>query len=99
MHIISHKRLLQGSQKHPDAEPQLDSWFRVAKAAQWKSLTEVRRTYPNADGVIVDDRTYTVFDIRGNKYRLITEIFFKDRTVLVRHVLTHAEYDRGDWKK
>jgi mRNA interferase HigB len=77
----------------------LDSWYPTAKSAQWKSLKETRQTYAHADGVRVGDRVYTVFNIGGNQFRLITEIFYEDQTILVRHVLTHAEYDREDWKK
>ena len=61
------------------------------------------RLYPHADGVPVgkgdQKRAYTVFNIGGNDFRLITEIFYDDQTVLIRHVLTHAEYDKEDWKK
>jgi mRNA-degrading endonuclease HigB of HigAB toxin-antitoxin module len=58
---------------------------------------------PTCDGVIVgkgdQKRIHTGFNIGGNDFRLITELFYNDRTVLVRHVLTHAEYDKEDWKK
>ena len=104
MHIISRKKLLEaGKQRRTKAAAQLDSWYRIAKRARWESLEDVRRTYPHADGVTVgkgdQKRVYTVFNIRGNDFRLITEIFYDDETVLIRHVLTHTEYDKGDWKK
>jgi mRNA interferase HigB len=59
------------------------------------SFAELRETFPSAD--MVGD--LTVFNIGGNKYRLIASIHFKRHKVYVRHVLTHAEYDQGDWKK
>ena len=99
MHIISRKKLLEAAKRFPDADGQLDSWYRTAKSAQWKSLADVRRTYSHADPVKVGDVVYTIFNIGGNNYRLITEIFYKDRTILVRNVLTHQEYDKGAWKK
>ena len=71
----------------------------MAKAAKWKNLQEVRSVYTHADGVPVGDRVFTVFNISGNSYRLVTEIYFEDQTILIRHVLTHAEYDKDDWKK
>ena len=81
----------------------MDSWYRIAKRAKWESLEHIRRTYPHADGVTVgkgdQKRVYTVFNVGGNDFRLVTEIFYKDQTILVRHVLTHAAYDKGDWKK
>src|SRR5689334_22031569 len=99
MHIISRKKLLEAAERFRDADVQLDAWFRTAKSARWKNLTEVRRVYSHADGVKVGDVVLTVFNISGNKYRLITEIFYTDQTILVRHVLTHDEYDEEDWKK
>lgn len=99
MHIISRKKLLEAGEQHGKAAILLDSWYRVAKKARWSSLLDVRRTYSHADGVTVGDRVYTVFNIGGNDFRLITEIFYKHQTVLIRHVLTHAEYDKEDWKK
>lgn len=99
MHIISHKKLLEAGREHRDAESNLNAWYRVAKGAKWKNLDEIRQTYSSADGVPVGDRVYTVFNISGNKYRLITEIFYEDRTILVRRVLTHADYDKEEWKQ
>jgi mRNA interferase HigB len=99
MHIISRKKLLEAAKRFPDADGQLDGWYRTAKSAKWKSLADVRRTYSHADPVKVGDVVYTIFNIGGNKYRLITEIFYEDRTILVRHVLTHQEYDKEAWKK
>ena len=63
---------------------------------------EFRRTYPHADGVTVgkgDQKGLYGLHIGGNDFRLIANIFYRDETVLIRHVLTHAEYDREDWKK
>jgi mRNA interferase HigB len=104
LHIISRKKLLEAGEEYGEqAAVQLDSWYRTAKSAVWENLEEVRQTYPHADGVPVgqgkEKRVYTVFNIGGNNFRLITETFYEDQTVLIRHVLTHAEYDREDWKK
>ena len=99
MHVISRKRLLETGKKHGKLAVQLDSWYRTAKSARWIGLEDVRRTYPAADGVPVGDNVYAVFNISGNAFRLVTQIFYEDQTILVRCVLTHAEYDRGDWKK
>ena len=99
MHIISRKMLLEADRKYSGLGVPLDAWYRTAKSAQWKNLQEVRGTYSHADGVPVGGRVYTVFNISGNSYRLITEIFYEDQTILVRQVLTHFKYDKGDWKK
>jgi mRNA interferase HigB len=101
LHIISRKKLLQADRENPGhgLAPLLDGWYRAAKSARWKNLEEIRRTYAHADGVAIGDNVYTVFNIKGNHFRLITEIFYEDQTILVRHVLTHGEYDRGNWRK
>lgn len=99
MHIISRKKLLEADQKHGGLAIPLDAWYRTAPPAQWRRLEDVRRTYSHADGVPVNDRVYTVFNISGNRFRLVTEIFYEDQTILVRHILTHQEYDKGAWKR
>jgi len=95
LHIISRKKLKETATRHGDLEAPLDVWFRIAKKASWQSLTEVRRTFSSADLV----ERWTVFNIKGNRYRLITEINYRFQRVYIRHVLTHAEYDRGEWKE
>ena len=94
MHVISRKALVAFASTHPDAETPLDVWYRAAKSAQWRNLADVRRVYPHADIV----GPYTVFNIKGNRYRLVTEINYRGQTIFVRQALTHAEYDKGKWK-
>ena len=95
MHVISRKMLLVAAKRHADVGGSLDVWYRVAKKAEWKNLTEVRRAFPTADSV----EKFTVFNIKGHSYRLITEINYQTRRIFLRHVLTHAEYSKGGWKK
>ena len=94
MHVISRKKLLEVVEKHGDLGGPLDAWYRIAKKAEWKSLIDVRRVFPKADPVV----QFTVFHIKGNAYRLITEINYGTGRIFIRHVLTHAEYDKGAWK-
>ena len=95
MHIISRKKLLEAADKHGDLSAPLDVWYRVAKKAEWKNLMDVRRTFPSADAV----GELTVFNIKGNAYRLITEINYQTGRIFLRHVMTHADYSKGGWKK
>ena len=95
MHVISRKKLLEAAEKHAELGAPLDIWYRIAKKAEWKNLTEVRRQLPSADAV----NEFTVFNIKGNAYRLITEINYRTGRIFLRHVLTHAEYSKGGWKK
>ncbi len=95
MHVISRKRLLDAATRYSDLDIPLDVWYRVAKGAEWKSLAEVRQVFPSADAV----GKYTVFNIKGNSYRLLVEINYRSGRLFVRRVLTHAEYDKGGWQK
>jgi mRNA interferase HigB len=99
MRVISRKRLAEFWKKHPDSERQLRIWFKVALAADWSSLAEVRKDFGHADGVELDcGLVVTVFNVGGNKYRLITRIIYPYRRVYTKLVLTHNEYDRPNWK-
>jgi len=95
LHIISRKRLLEAGKAHAGLNAPLDAWYRIAKKAEWKNLMEVRRAFPSADAVW----KFTVFNIKGNAYRLITEINYKTGRIFLRNVLTHTEYDKGGWNK
>ncbi|MFY9947774.1 MAG: type II toxin-antitoxin system HigB family toxin [Candidatus Sulfotelmatobacter sp.] len=95
MHVISRKKLKDAASGHIDLEGPLDAWFRIAKKAEWKKLMDVRKTFSSADAV----GKWTVFNIKGNEYRLIAEINYFFGRIYIRHVLTHAEYDRGGWKR
>lgn len=99
MRVISLKPLREFWDQHPDAEEPLRRWYRTTLKAVWKNLADVRRTFPHADGAKRGARdTLTVFNIGGNKYRLVARIRYDFELVNVRHVLTHAEYDRQDWQ-
>ena len=93
-HVISAKKLRVFWTDHPDAEPPLRSWLRVVEQADWQNFAEVRATFAHADTV----GRCVVFNIGGNKYRLIAAIHYNRSKVFVRHVLTHAEYDKDHWK-
>jgi mRNA interferase HigB len=72
----------------------ISEWYIVATSASWKSLVDVRKVYPSADYV----DPYTVFNMKGNAYRLIVKIEYRWQMIFVKHLLTHAEYDKGAWK-
>jgi mRNA interferase HigB len=95
LHVISRKKLLEAANEHKELAGPLDVWYRIAKKAEWNSLAEVRQQLPHADGV----GKYTVFNIKGNSFRLISLINYVTKRLFVLHVLTHAEYDREGWKK
>ncbi len=95
MHVITRKRLLEFTKKHPDCSTALESWFRIVKHSNFNSFTELRQTFPSADKV----DNLTVFNIGGNKVRLIAAIHYNTHRIYIRRILTHKEYDRGSWRK
>ena len=95
MHVISQKTLRAFWARHPPAKNPLQAWFTRTKQAEWDSFEDVKADFGSADQV----GRPTVFDIGGNKYRLIAHIHFNRGKVYVRQVLTHANYDKGAWKK
>jgi len=94
MHIITRKRLNEFAGRHPAARSGLAHSYRVMKANQPANLAELRRLFPHADPV----SGLTVFNIGGNKARLVTPIHYNRRKVYIRAVLTHPDYDTGNWK-
>lgn len=95
MHVISRKPLLEFSGQHPDSKTVLDAWFKIMKSNRFVSFATLRKVFPSADKV----GDLYVFNIGGNKYRLVAALHFNRQKAYVRQVLTHAEYDRGRWKQ
>ena len=94
MRVISRKALREFSDRHRDAETPLNDWYRTAKSLRWTDIVDVRRTYPHADA-----GSLTIFNIGGNKYRLVTLINYRTGKIFIRYVMTHSEYSRMDWNK
>jgi mRNA interferase HigB len=94
MHVISFKRIREFFSTHRDAETSLTAWYKTTKKANWQSLADLKRVYPSADLI----GRYSVFNIKGNKYRLIARIVYRSQTLFVVAVMTHEEYDLGKWK-
>ncbi|NJL77893.1 MAG: type II toxin-antitoxin system HigB family toxin [Richelia sp. RM2_1_2] len=94
MHVIGRRKLREYSQKHGDCEQALDDWYKIASKANWENLIEVQTAYPQAEAV----SNFTVFNIKGNKYRLIVSINYEKQVIYIKYVLTHAEYDKDKWK-
>jgi mRNA interferase HigB len=93
--VISRRVLREFAERHPKAWDSLRNWANAVESAEgWISPADVRRTFNSAD--FVDKMT--VFDVGGNKYRVITFIHYRRRAVYVKHVLTHQEYSKGTWK-
>jgi mRNA interferase HigB len=94
MRVVSRKKLRDFASRHADAEGPLDIWYRIARSAAWASMADVRATFPHADYV----DPYTVFNIKGNTYRLIVKVEYRYQIIFIRSILTHAEYSKGTWR-
>jgi mRNA interferase HigB len=83
--------------RHADA---FEGWFKLSRRARWQSFQDAKVLFGQTDTVsdTKSKRTATVFDIGGNKYRVITLIDYVRQTVLITHVLDHKEYDKQSWK-
>lgn len=83
------------ARKHPDSRSSLKSWTQAIESNGFKHLVDLTQTFGSADQV----KPYTVFNISGNKYRLITVVDYALQFVSIECVLTHAEYDEARWRK
>ena len=104
MHVVTRKHLALAEEQFPDAAREIRAWLRIATEARWRNFVDVRRNFKDADDV----DGYVIFNIRQNRYRLVTFIHYareKDGRVTMGHIylrsfLTHRQYDnRANWDK
>ncbi|MCP4551664.1 MAG: type II toxin-antitoxin system HigB family toxin [Bacteroidetes bacterium] len=96
MRVIAKKILREFWEKHNDSSEQLKTWYKEASSATWNSPNDIRNEYARAS-ILKDNRV--VFDICGNKYRLVVKIQYKRVWVFIRFIGTHSEYDKIDANK
>jgi mRNA interferase HigB len=94
MHLISIRNLRVDTARYPDVKKQVNDWYTTVSKANWNNLEDVRQIYRDAEAV----GNFTVFNIKGNDYRLIVGIDYENQTVYYKYFLTHAEYDKDRWK-
>jgi mRNA interferase HigB len=92
--VISRKAIREYGKLHADSVPSLSNWFRIARKAGWRTFAELRADFGSADQV----GRRTVFNIAGNKYRLIARVNYRSQRVFVLSIMKHAEYVKGEWK-
>lgn len=84
---------------HADAKAWLNNWLRLVQQASWQNINDVRLTFRSADAATVNSgSTVTIFNVKGNKYRLIVAIHYNTQRVYIRDFMTHTEYDSMKWK-
>ncbi len=94
MHIITQKRIWEAKNKYPSCANALDGWYRIMKKSEFTHFSNLKTTFNSVDKV---NELY-VFNIGGNKLRLIANIHFIAQKVYIRHIITHKEYDKNAWK-
>jgi len=95
MHVITRKRLNDFAEKYPDTISSLAHWHQLMRKNKFANFVNLRAMFPHADQV----GKFTVFNIGGNKARLIAAVHYNRNKIYIRHVLTHKEYDAGKWKE
>lgn len=93
MRIVSRKAIREATAKHSEWAASLNAWYKIARNADWDSFTDVRNSWRKCDVVC----EFVVFDISHNRCRLIATIKYKSRMVYIRHIPSHAEYDKKEW--
>ena len=96
MRVLAKKTLRDFWFKYPDCEQQFKAWFKETEDAVWKNTNQLKKDYPSAS-ILINNRV--VFNIKGNKYRLIVRINFNYQMVWIRFIGTHAQYDKIDAAK
>ena len=95
MRVLGTEVLDKAKRAHRDLTSSVATWLMIAREAKWKNLNEMRLTWRNADCV----KGKTIFNIKGNRYRLIAIVNYASQTVVIRTLVTHDEYSRGKWNK
>jgi mRNA interferase HigB len=93
--IVGRDQAASFAAEHPDAASSLRAWIAIVEAASFRHFVELKAAFGSADFV----PPHTVFDIAGNKYRLAALVNYAMGIVSIVKVMTHAEYDRGRWRK
>ena len=94
MHLIAIRNLRSDASKYPDTQIVIEEWYKIVKSVSWQNLEEVKQIYRDAESV----GNFTVFNIKGNKYRLIVDINYVNQTIYHKYFWTHADYDKESWK-
>ncbi|MBS1555896.1 MAG: type II toxin-antitoxin system HigB family toxin [Bacteroidota bacterium] len=93
MNVISRKKIIEFYSVHSDSREALETWYRICRRAEWSNFTQVREVFSSADWV-GDDRM--IFNIKGNKYRVVARVSFRYKSMQIKWLGTHAQYDSID---
>ena len=98
MNVISKREIDKFIKKHRDAKVALEAWYHEANAKTtiWKTSSDIKKRYSSASFL---GKNYVIFNIKGNKYRLVTKIAYNTGIVFIKWIGTHAEYDKENFPK
>jgi mRNA interferase HigB len=94
MHLIAPKKLQEAAAQYPDTKSWIQNFCRTIKLATWQNLIHVQEVFSSAESV----GNFTVFNVKGNNYRLILHIDYEAQVAYFKYFLTHADYDKESWK-
>lgn len=94
MHLISASKVKEAAAIHPDVEDVIKNFCKKVEKSAWQNLIELQQDFQDAESV----GNFTVFNIKGNKYRLILDIDYEIQVAYFKYFLTHSEYDKEQWK-
>jgi mRNA interferase HigB len=94
MRIVARRTLREFWERHPQAEGPLKAWFGRVQKADWRTPADIKASFGSSVDFVADNRV--IFDIAGNKYRLVVHLIYDHGRVLIKFVDTHAQYDRID---
>jgi len=92
--LIAIKNLREAATIYPDVAIVIEDFYQILKAASWQNLEEVKQSFASAEAV----GNFTVFNVKGNRYRLILYINYQKQIAFFKYFLTHAHYDKDKWK-
>jgi mRNA interferase HigB len=95
MHIITKRRIIEAKALYPECASALDGWLKIVKNNEFNSFSDLKASFNSIDKV----GNLYVFDIGGNKLRLIASVHFNRQKLYIRHILTHKEYDKSYWRQ
>lgn len=95
MVVISYKTIREYTNKRKEVEDQLNNWYMIAERSDWANFNEIRATFNSVDAVGND---LYVFNVKGNDFRLVARIIFRVRTVYIKFIGTHKEYENANLK-
>lgn len=96
MNVISRKKIVDFYKKHAEVREALLSWYYEASSSDWQIPQDIKDRYSSASFI---GNNFVIFNIKGNKYRLVTKVAYNTKTVYIKWIGTHSEYDKMNFRE